>query len=58
MSESPFTVEKIWTGAPVSDGVAHAVVHVLKDHFDEPDEDSISPKWWPARWRGCTRRWR
>lgn len=33
--------EKIWTGTPVSTGVAHAVVHVLKDHFDEPDEDSI-----------------
>jgi phosphotransferase system enzyme I (PtsI) len=28
----------------VSDGVAHAVVHVLKDHFDEPDEDEIKPE--------------
>ncbi len=27
----------------MSAGVAHAVVHVLKDHFDEPDEDSIVP---------------
>ncbi len=35
--------EKTWTGTAVSDGVAHAVVHVLKDHFDEPDEDSIEP---------------
>lgn len=35
--------EKTWTGTAVSDGVAHAVVHVLKDHFDEPDEDSIDP---------------
>ncbi|MDP1588795.1 MAG: phosphoenolpyruvate--protein phosphotransferase [Prosthecobacter sp.] len=43
MSESSATVEKIWTGTAVSDGVAHAVVHVLKDHFDEPDEDSITP---------------
>ncbi len=35
--------EKIWTGTAVSAGVAHAVVHVLKDHFDEPDEDTIAP---------------
>ncbi|MBE7495711.1 MAG: phosphoenolpyruvate--protein phosphotransferase [Verrucomicrobiaceae bacterium] len=34
--------EKIWTGTAVSAGVAHAVVHVLKDHFDEPDDDAIS----------------
>ncbi|MBE2283922.1 MAG: phosphoenolpyruvate--protein phosphotransferase [Prosthecobacter sp.] len=39
-SERP---EKIWTGTAVSAGVAHAVVHVLKDHFDEPDDDSIEP---------------
>ncbi len=39
-SERP---EKIWTGTAVSAGVAHAVVHVLKDHFDEPDDDSIDP---------------
>jgi phosphoenolpyruvate-protein phosphotransferase (PTS system enzyme I) len=43
MSKSSAPLEKIWTGAPVSDGVAHAVVHVLKDQFDEPDEDSIMP---------------
>jgi phosphotransferase system enzyme I (PtsI) len=36
--------EKIWKGTAVSDGVAHAVVHVLKDHFDEPDEDEIKPE--------------
>lgn len=35
--------EKTWTGTAVSAGVAHAVVHVLKDHFDEPDDDSIEP---------------
>ncbi len=43
MSEAPEPHEKTWTGTAVSDGVAHAVVHVLKDHFDEPDEDSIDP---------------
>ncbi len=41
MSESPAAIEKIWTGAAVSSGVAHAVVHVLKDQFDEPDDDRI-----------------
>ena len=42
MPESlPATAERIWTGTPVSEGVAHAVVHVLKDHFDEPDREGI-----------------
>lgn len=43
MSESSAPLEKIWTGTAVSEGVAHAVVHVLKDHFDEPDDDGIEP---------------
>ncbi|MBK8093830.1 MAG: phosphoenolpyruvate--protein phosphotransferase [Verrucomicrobiaceae bacterium] len=33
--------QRTWTGIAVSAGVAHAVVHVMKDHFDEPDEDRI-----------------
>ncbi len=42
MPEStPARAERTWTGTPVSEGVAHAVVHVLKDHFDEPDRESI-----------------
>lgn len=43
MARPTSLIEKTWTGAAVSAGVAHAVVHVLKDHFDEPDEDSIEP---------------
>ncbi|MBL9131902.1 MAG: phosphoenolpyruvate--protein phosphotransferase [Verrucomicrobiaceae bacterium] len=43
MSHPTSLKEKIWTGTAVSAGVAHAVVHVLKDHFDEPDDDAISP---------------
>lgn len=43
MTSPPASTEKIWTGIAVSDGVAHAVVHVLRDHFDEPDDDSIEP---------------
>lgn len=43
MTSSTALQEKTWTGTAVSNGVAHAVVHVLKDHFDEPDEDSIEP---------------
>lgn len=43
MTSPPALQEKTWTGTAVSNGVAHAVVHVLKDHFDEPDEDSIEP---------------
>ncbi len=35
--------ETIWQGLPVSTGVAHAPVHVIKDHFDEPEIVSISP---------------
>lgn len=46
MAEStpPTLPERLWTGTAVSAGVAHAVVHVLKDHFDEPDETSIAPE--------------
>jgi phosphotransferase system enzyme I (PtsI) len=44
MSEHASLLEKIWTGTAVSEGVAHAVVHVLKDQFDEPDEDKITPE--------------
>ncbi|MBL9179774.1 MAG: phosphoenolpyruvate--protein phosphotransferase [Verrucomicrobiaceae bacterium] len=44
MPQPATSPEKIWTGTAVSEGVAHAVVHVLKDQFDEPDEDSISPE--------------
>jgi phosphotransferase system enzyme I (PtsI) len=43
MTPTPSPNEKIWTGAAVSPGVAYAVVHVLKDNFDEPDEDSVEP---------------
>ncbi len=32
----PATQDRIWRGTPVSHGVATAVVHVLKDDFDEP----------------------
>ena len=32
---------RIWSGLPVSPGVAEAVVHVLEDSFDEPPEESI-----------------
>jgi phosphotransferase system enzyme I (PtsI) len=38
------TFERLWTGTAVSAGVAHAVVHVLKDHFDEPDQHAIAPE--------------
>ncbi len=43
MTPTPALNEKIWVGTAVSTGVAHAVVHVLKDHFDEPDDDKIEP---------------
>ena len=33
--------ERLWRGLPVSSGVAEAVVHVLKDEFDEPAERAI-----------------
>ncbi|MDB6118012.1 MAG: Phosphoenolpyruvate-protein phosphotransferase, partial [Verrucomicrobiaceae bacterium] len=35
------TSERLWRGLPVSTGVVEAVVHVLKDEFDEPAERSI-----------------
>lgn len=35
--------EIIWEGMPVSTGVAHAAVHVVRDHFDEPEETKIEP---------------
>lgn len=41
MSPEPLPPEKMWQGTAVSSGVAHAVAHVLKDHFDEPDERPI-----------------
>ena len=41
MSEATLAPEKIWEGTAVSTGVAHAVVHVMKDHFDEPDATPI-----------------
>jgi phosphoenolpyruvate-protein phosphotransferase (PTS system enzyme I) len=42
MNEADTRTEQIWQGTAVSSGVAHAVVHVLKEHFDEPDEEPIS----------------
>jgi len=44
MNVADKSTEQIWHGTAVSSGVAHAVVHVLKDHFDEPDEEPISAK--------------
>lgn len=54
MSELSTAAEQIWKGIAVSPGVAHAIVHVLKDHFDEPDAtpisaDQVEPDL--ARWR-------
>lgn len=43
MNPEPLPPEKTWQGTAVSNGVAHAVAHVLKDHFDEPDERPIPP---------------
>jgi phosphotransferase system enzyme I (PtsI) len=37
----PATKDRIWRGTPVSQGVATAVVHVLKDDFDEPAVETI-----------------
>lgn len=34
--------ETVWEGMPVSTGVAHAAVHVLRDHFEEPEEFRIT----------------
>ena len=57
MSDSaPNTAENHWEGIAVSPGVAHAVVHVLKDHFDEPDATPITPDEVDsdlARWRAA-----
>lgn len=36
--------ETIWEGMPVSTGVAHAAVHVVRDHFEEPEETKIGPQ--------------
>jgi phosphoenolpyruvate-protein phosphotransferase (PTS system enzyme I) len=33
--------ELIWRGTSVSEGIAHAQVHVLKDKFDEPADEVI-----------------
>jgi len=44
MIQETLTQEKTWQGTAVSSGVAHAVVHVLKDDFDEPDAEPISPE--------------
>jgi phosphotransferase system enzyme I (PtsI) len=41
MTEQAPIPEKTWQGHAVSAGVAHAVVHVFKDHFDEPDTEPI-----------------
>jgi phosphoenolpyruvate-protein phosphotransferase (PTS system enzyme I) len=35
------SAELTWKGIAVSDGVAEAIVHVLRDHFDEPVEEHI-----------------
>lgn len=54
MIREPSALEKTWQGTAVSSGVAHAVVHVLKDQFDEPDADPIRPEEAEAeleRWR-------
>lgn len=41
MTQHTPTEERIWKGTAVSSGVAHAVVHVLKEDFDEPDAEPI-----------------
>ena len=54
MLEQNTPQEVVWEGIAVSPGVAHAVVHVLKDHFDEPDATPISEEEVDsdlARWR-------
>jgi phosphotransferase system enzyme I (PtsI) len=44
LTESPLELtSRLWTGLPVSGGLAHGVVHVLKDHFDEPEPETIKP---------------
>jgi phosphotransferase system enzyme I (PtsI) len=42
MPSPPENQERIWSGLPVSSGVAEAIVHVLQDSFDEPSEVAIS----------------
>ena len=45
MSEtSDKSISRRWSGLPVSGGMAHGVVHVLKDHFDEPEPETIPPE--------------
>ncbi len=42
MTQEALTQERTWQGTAVSSGVAHAVVHVLREDFDEPDADPIT----------------
>ncbi|GAA5146939.1 phosphoenolpyruvate--protein phosphotransferase [Prosthecobacter algae] len=42
MTQEVLTQERTWQGTAVSSGVAHAVVHVLREDFDEPDADPIT----------------
>lgn len=44
MTQHTPTEERTWKGTAVSSGVAHAVVHVLKEDFDEPDAEPIQPQ--------------
>lgn len=56
MLEKNTPQEHVWEGIAVSPGVAHALVHVLKDHFDEPDATPISEDEVDgdlARWRAA-----
>jgi len=41
MTQEHPTAETTWQGTAVSSGVAHAVVHVMKEQFDEPDATPI-----------------
>ncbi len=36
--------ETVYQGLPVSTGVAHAAVHVIRDHLDEPEDRKIEPQ--------------
>jgi len=52
LTESPLELtSRLWTGLPVSGGLAHGVVHVLKDHFDEPEPETIKPEQGDAEMR-------
>ncbi len=56
MATQPQPAEQRWEGTAVSAGVAHAIVHVLRDRFDEPEPRSISPDEVDgdlARWRAA-----